>query len=64
MDITKTIKRQLDSDIQRIISELSETIAELKKHNHLGFDPVISKLESVIRIWKAEKEQVECNPLV
>jgi hypothetical protein len=60
MDITKTIKQQLNSDIQRIISELSNTIAELKKDNRLAFDPVILKLENVVRVWKSEAEQFEC----
>jgi hypothetical protein len=60
MDIAKTIRRQLNSDIQRIINELSNTIAELKKDNSLAFDPVILRLEQVIRIWKSEEEQFEC----
>lgn len=60
MDIRKSIKKQLNSDIQRIISELSRTIAELKKDNPIVFDPVISKLEQVIRIWKSEEEAFEC----
>jgi hypothetical protein len=64
MDITKGIKQQLNSDIQRIISELSKTIVELKKDNHLAFDPVILKLEYLIRIWKSEEEQLEWNSSV
>ena len=57
MDITKALKQQVNSDIRRIITELSNTIAELKKDNHLAFDPVISKLEDVIRMWQSEEER-------
>ena len=60
MDTKKSIKKQLNSDVQRIISELSNTIAELRKDNPLVFDSVILKLEQVIRMWKSEEEQFEC----
>ena len=53
MDITKTIKEQLNSDIERIISELSKIIAELKNDNPLAFDPVIDRLERVIHNWSS-----------
>ena len=50
------VKLQTDSQIKRIIEELSKIIEELKKENNFRFDPAIMKLERVLRFWKSDQE--------
>ncbi|MCI0416676.1 hypothetical protein L0222_28235 [bacterium] len=46
------MRRQIDSDIKRIIDELSKTITELKREDNFAYDPVIARLERVIHYWR------------
>ena len=55
MDGIDTTKHT-SSHIKRIVEELSKTIVELKKEENFEFDPVISKLERVLHLWKSDQE--------